>query len=80
MSYSTNKCFWKDANDVVNVVRTGSELKTQPVAHWKTIDYYFEHRFKRIINNSVVNFEEKAIEIINGPFIDQCFDKEQKNC
>ena len=50
------------------------------MTNWKTIYHFFEQRIKRIINNSVVNFEEKAIEIINGPFIDQCFDKEQKNC
>ena len=37
------------------------------MTHWKTIYHFFEQRIKRIINNSVVNFEEKAIEIINEP-------------
>ena len=50
------------------------------MTNWKTIYHFFEQRIKRIINNSVVNFEEKAIEIINEPFIDRCLHKKQKNC
>ena len=75
----TNKCFWKDLNDVINAVKIGSQLKNQLVAHRKTLDRYFEQIIKRKINNPMFNFEEKAIEIINEPFIDRCFDKEQKN-
>ena len=63
---STNKCFWKDQNDIINAVRRRSQLKNQPISHCKTIDHFFEKRSKRIIKNSVVNFEEKAIEIINN--------------
>ena len=40
----TNKCFWKDPNDVINAVRTRSQLKNLPIAHWKTIDHYFEQK------------------------------------
>ena len=76
----TDKCFWEVSSDVVNTVRTRSQLKNQLIAHWKTIDRYFKQRIKGIIDDSLVNFEEKAIEIINEPFIDQCFNKEQKNC
>ena len=65
-----NNCFWKDPNNVIDAVRTRSQLKNQPIAHWKTIDCYFEQRIERIIKNSVVHFEKKATEIIKEPFID----------
>ena len=53
-----NNCFWKDPNDVIDAVRTRSQRKNQPIAHWKNIDRYFEQRIERIINNSVVHFEK----------------------
>ena len=58
---STNKCFWKDQNDIINAVRTRSQLKNEPISHCKTIDHFSEQRSKSIIKNSVVDFEEKAI-------------------
>lgn len=76
----TNKCFWKDPIDVLNAVITRFQLLNQSIAHWKTIHRYFEQSIKRIIDDSLVNFEEKMIEIVNEPFTDQCLDKEQKNC
>lgn len=61
----TNICFWKDPSNIVNAVRTRFQLKNEPIAHWKTINSYFDQRDTRIINNSLKKFEEKAIEIIN---------------
>ena len=66
MSYPTNKCFWKDLKDKINAVKTRSQLKKQPIAHYKTIDKYFEQRVNKIIKDQLTNFEEKTIEIING--------------
>ena len=74
----TNKCFWKDPNDVLNAVRTRSQLENLTITHWKTIDRNFKQKIKMIINNCVVKFKEKAIEIIIEPFTDRCLDKKKK--
>ena len=57
----TNKCFWKDPKDIINAVKTRSQLKKQPTAHYKTIDKYFKQRVNKIIKDPLTNFEEKAI-------------------
>ena len=62
----TNKCFWKDPKDIINAVKTRSQLKKQPTAHYETIDKYFEQRVNKIIKDQLTNFEEKAIETIDG--------------
>ena len=62
----TNKCFWKDLKDIINAVKTRSQLKQQPTAHYETIDKYFEQRVNKIIKDQLTNFEEKAIETIDG--------------
>lgn len=65
MSHHYQQCFWKDSSEIINVVRTRFQLKNEPIAHWKTIDSYFEQRGNNVINNLLIKFEEKAIEIIN---------------
>ena len=65
MSHLYQQCFWKETSEITNVVRTRFQLKNEPIAHWKTIDSYFEQRGNNIINNLLIKFEEKAIEIIN---------------
>ena len=60
----TNKCFWKDPKDIISAGKTTSQLKKQPIAHYKTIAKYFEQRVNKIIKDQLANFEEKAIEII----------------
>ena len=62
----TNKCFWKDPKEIINAIKTRSQLKKQPIAHYKTIDKYPEQRVNKIIKDHLTNFEEKAIEIIDG--------------
>ena len=42
MSEATNKCFCKDPKDLLNAVKTRSQLKKQSIAHYKAIDKYFE--------------------------------------
>ena len=63
---TTNKGFWKDPKDIINALKTRSQHKKQPIAHYKTIDKYFEQRVNKIIKDQLTNFEEKTIEIING--------------
>ena len=43
-----------------------SQLKKQPIAHYKTIDKYCEQRVNKIIKYQLTNFNEKAIELIDG--------------
>ena len=62
----TNKCFWKDPKEIINAIKTRSQLKKQPIAHYKTIDKYPEQTVNKIIKDHLTNFEEKAIEIIDG--------------
>ena len=62
----TNQSCWKDPKNIINVVKTRSQLKKQPIAHYKITDKYFEQRVNKIIKDQPTNFEEKAIEIING--------------
>ena len=62
----THQSCWKDPKNIINVVKTRSQLKKQPIAHYKITDKYFEQRVNKIIKDQPANFEEKAIEIING--------------
>ena len=62
----TNQCFSKDPKDIINAVKTRSQLKKQPTAHYETIDKYFEQRVNKITKDQLTNFEEKAIETIDG--------------
>ena len=35
---ATDKCFWKDPSDVVNRVKTRSQVKNEPAVEFKTFD------------------------------------------
>ena len=62
----TNQCFSKDPKDIINAVKTRSQLKKQPIAQYKAIDKYFEQRGNKIVRDERTNFEEKTIETTDG--------------